>query len=93
MNTGSVNPIKGLDVVSGVRPTRTEMVEKSPVFDPNLQEQLIPDYDQKLKLKLLECATLIAGKKSLMTIIFRQWDDVTKTESALGASYKANRAA
>jgi len=62
------------------------MVEKSPVFDLNLQEQLLLDYNNKLQ----EWDKLIANKKSLMTIIFGPCNDTTRTKIALGASYKAD---
>ena len=86
MNPGSVDPILGLDVPSGASPTCTEMVEKSPIFDSNLQEQVLLDYGQALKLKLQELGKIIADKKALMTIIFKQCNNVTKTKIALGAS-------
>jgi len=41
-------------------------------------------------LNLQEWDKLIAGKKSLMTLIFEQFDDATRTETAPGASYEAN---
>ena len=90
MNIGSVNPIVGLDVPSGVCRTCTEMLKKSPIFDPDLQEQLLSDYDVELKLKLQEWDKLIANKKSLMPIIFEQCDEATRTTIALGASYEDN---
>ena len=43
----------------------------------------------KCKLKLQEWSKLIADKKSLMTIIYGQCDDATRTEIALGDCYKA----
>ena len=46
VNLGSVNPIVGLNIPSGARPTCTEMIEKSPIFYPNFQEQVLSDYDQ-----------------------------------------------
>ena len=74
----------------GFRVIRTEMQEKSHVIDPNLQKQLLSDYKQKLNLKLQEWSKLTANKKSLMTIIFGQCDDATRTEIALGANYKTD---
>ena len=38
VNIGSVNPIVGLDIPSGARPTYTEMVEKSFLFNSNLMK-------------------------------------------------------
>ena len=74
----------------GVRVMRTEMQEKSHIFDPNLQKQLLLDYGQKSKLKLHEWSKLTADKKSLMTIIFRKCKDATRTEIALGANYNTD---
>ena len=91
VNLGSIDPIVGLDVPYSVRPTCTKMVEKSPIFAPNLQKQVLSDYNQELKLKLQEWDKLIANKKSLMTIIFKQYDDATKTKISLCASYEADR--
>jgi len=36
VNIGSIDPIVGLDVPSGARPTRTELLEKSSIFKQNL---------------------------------------------------------
>ena len=68
------------------------MQEKSHVFNPNLQKQLLSEYDIKCKLKLQELSKLIADKKSLMTIIYGQCNNATRTEIALGANYKTIRA-
>ena len=46
----------------------------------------------KCKLKLQEWSKLTADKKSLMTIIYRQCNDATRTEIALGNDYKILRA-
>ena len=48
------------------------------------------DYNQELKLKLQEWDKLIANKKSLMTSIFEQCNEATRTKIALGASYEVN---
>ena len=90
VNIRSAVPIVRLDVPSGAHPTYTEMVEKSPVLDQNLQEQLLLDYNQKWELTLQEWVEVIADKKSLMIIIFSQYNDATRTNITLGASYKAD---
>ena len=71
-----------------VRPVVTAMQEKSHVFDPNLQKQLLSEYEMKCKLKLQEWSKLTADKKSLMTIIYGQCNDATRTKIALGTNYK-----
>ena len=60
------------------------------IFNPNLHKQLLSDYDQKSKLKVQEWSELTANKKSLMTIIFRQCNNATRTKIALGLNYKTN---
>ena len=42
----------------------------------------------KCKLKLQEWYKLLANKRSLMTIIYGQCDDATRTEIALGDCYE-----
>ena len=70
---------------------RSKCVEKTHVFNSNLQKQLLSDYDQKSKIKSQERAKLISDKKSLIAIIFGQCNDAIKTEITLGTTYKANR--
>ena len=45
----------------------------------------------KCKLKLQEWSTLLADKRSLMTIIYGQCDNTTRTEIALSDNYKIIR--
>ena len=59
------------------------MVEKTHVFNSNLQKQLLVVYDKKAKLT--------SDKKSLITIIFGQCDDTTRTNIALCTTYKVDR--
>ena len=49
-------------------------------------------YDLKCQLKLQEWSKLTFDKKSLMTIIYRQCDNATRTEIALGTNYETIRA-
>ena len=56
VNIGSVDLTIRLDVLSGACPTCAEMVEKSPIFDPNLKEQQLSNHNQTSKLKLQERA-------------------------------------
>ena len=76
--------------VNGARPKRTEVQQKSHVFEANFQNQLLSKYNQKSKLKLQEWSKLTANKKTLMTIIFGQCNDATRTEIALGANYNTD---
>ena len=66
------------------------MVEKTCVFNSNLQKQLLSNYDQKSKIKSQEWAKLTANKILLITIIFGQCDEATRTQIALGTTYKTN---
>ena len=49
---------------------------------------IVSKYDLKCKLKLQEWSKLTSNKKSLMTIIYGQCDDATRTEIALGTNYE-----
>ena len=69
-------------------PLITEMQQKSHVFNPNLQKRLLSEYDQKSKLKLKEWSKLNSDKKSLVTIIYGQCDNATRTKIALGTNYE-----
>ena len=60
------------------------------IFDTNLQKQLLLDYNQKSKTKAQEWSKFTANKKSLITIIYRQYDEATKTRIALKTAYKAD---
>ena len=66
--------------------------KRTNVFNPNLQKQLLSELDMKCKVKLQEWSKLIADKKSLMTIIYRQCNDATRTKIALGNYYEVIRA-
>ena len=59
-------------------------------FDPNLQKQLLSDFGQKSKIKSQEYSKFIADKKALMTIIYRQCNEATKTKLALGRIYNVD---
>ena len=63
--------------------------QKTLVFDANLQKYILLDFNQKSKIKSQEYSKSIADKKALMTIIYGQCNEVTKTKIALGASYTA----
>ena len=51
------------------------------------------EYKQDSKNKSQEYIKSLATKKALITIIFGQWDEATKTKIALGATYPADRQA
>ena len=69
------------------------MMEQTHVFDANLQKERLLEYKRDSKNKSQEYAKFLANKKALITIIFRQCDEATKTKIALGATYAADRQA
>ena len=74
-----------------MRPIRFEMIKQTHVFDANLQKELLSEYKQNSKKKSQEYAKFLADKKALITILFGQCDEATKTEITLGATYAADR--
>ena len=67
---GFVDPIIGLDVLSGDSPIEPEMVENTPIFNSNPQDQQRLDCDHESNVKSQEWNELIVNKKSVMEIIF-----------------------
>ena len=67
------------------------MIQKIHVFNANLQKHLLAKHKQKSKIKSQEWSKLVADKKLLITIVFGQCDDATRTEIALSANYKTDR--
>ena len=65
--------------------------KKIHVFDANLQKRLLLQYKRNSKIKSEEFAKFVANKKALITIIFGQCDEATKTKIALRATYAVNR--
>ena len=68
-------------------------MERTHVFDANLQKELLLEYERDSKNKSQEYAKFLANKKALITILFGQCDEATKTKIALGATYAADRQA
>ena len=71
---GFVDPIIGLDVPSDNSPIDPNMVENTPIFSLNPQDQQHLDYNHELTVKSQEWDELIANKKSVMKIILDQCD-------------------
>ena len=88
VKAGLVDPIIGLDVPSGNSPIESEMVENTPIFKPNLQEQTRLNYNQEPKIKFQKCDKLITDKKFVMKIILDRCDEETRVEIALNSSYE-----
>ena len=82
-----------LVAANGLRPARLEMMERKHVFDTNLQKELLSEHKRDSKNNSQEYAKFLVYKKALITILFGQYDESTKTEIALGATYAADRQA
>ena len=64
--------------------------QRKHIFNANLQKQLLLDFNQKSKIKLHKYYKSIADKKDLMTIIYRQCNEATKTKISLGRTYNTD---
>ena len=88
-----VDPNDNPDDVTGERPVCYQMMEQTHVFDTNLWKELLLKYERNFKNKSQENAKFLADKKALITILFRQCDEATKTKIALEATCAADRQA
>ena len=59
------------------------MMEQTRIFDANLQKELLSEYECDSKNKSQEYAKFLADKKALITILFGQCDEATKTKMLL----------
>ena len=89
MEIQTVTPTTTIDPSTRVHPFVPVVVEQTYISDTNLQKQLLLEYKRKSKIKSEEYAKFVADKKALITIIFGQCDEATKTEIAVGATYTA----
>ena len=80
----TVDPAAQPDANTGLCPLVTKVHEKTHVFNPNLQKQLLSEHDMKCKLKLQEWSKPLANKRSLMTIIYGQCNNATRTKIDFG---------
>ena len=92
MQINTVNPLD-VPAANGSRPAHFKIIERTHVFDANLQKELLLEYKRDSKNKSQEYAKFLADKKALITILFGQCDEVTKTEITLRATYAADRQA
>ena len=76
--------------VKGLHQTMSILTKKTIITNSNLQKQLLSKYDQQFKLKSQEWAKLKADEMAVITIIYRQCDDVSQTEIALDPDYETN---
>ena len=68
------------------------MMERTHVFDAKLQKERLSKYKDS-KNKSQKYTKVLTDKKALITIIFGQCDEATKTKIALGATYAIDRQA
>ena len=87
----TLDPNATPDPTTKKRPTVVKVQERTNVHNPDLQKKLLSEHDLKSKIQLQEWYKLTADKKALMTIIYGQCDDATRTEISIGALYKAIR--
>ena len=66
-------------------------MEQTLVTDANLQKKLLTEYKRNSKNKFKEYTKFLADKKSLITILYGQYDETTQTKIALGDTYTADR--
>ena len=78
---------------NGSHPACFIILEQTNVFDANFQKELLLEYKRKFKNKSQEYAKFLVDKRALNRILFGQWDEETKTEIALEATYAADRQA
>ena len=77
----------------GLCPVRYQMMVHMHITDTNLQKELLSEYKRNSKNKSQEYAKFLADKKSLITILFGQYDEATQTKISLGDTYTADRGA
>ena len=85
----TVNPLD-VPLADDSRPARFVIMKQTHVFDANLQKELLSEYERDSKNKSQEYTKFLADKTALITILFWQCDEATKTEIALGATYTAD---
>ena len=78
-----VDPTVAIDATTGVRPPITTLLQKNYVFDANLQKRLLLQYKRNSKIKSQYYTNFLANKKILITTIFGQCDEATKTKLLL----------
>ena len=85
----SVNPDNDLVAGTNMCPVTYRVMEQTIVTNANLQKQLLSDYERNSKNESQEynkflVYKFLVDKKSLMIILYRQYDEATQTEIALG---------
>ena len=85
---GIVDPFIGLDLPSGNGPIDPEMVENTPIFNSNPQDQQCFNYNHELIVEFQEWEEYIANKNAMMKIILDLCNKETKTEIAINLAYE-----
>ena len=63
------------------------MMEQTHIFDANFQKELLLKYKRNSKNKSQKYVKFLVDKKSLITILFGQCDEATRTKISFGATY------
>ena len=87
VQVSTINPTDASDAVTGERPACFEMIKRTHVFDQNSRRS---NYRNKNGISRTSLVKFLIDRKDLITIIFGQYDETTKTKVALGATYTAN---
>ena len=82
-----------LNTTTGLHPCTATMARQTNVFNPNLQKELLSEFDWNSKIRSQEYSKFLANRKALITIIFGQCDKATKTKISLGKNYTADHQA
>ena len=86
-----VIPTNQADRVTGKRPVRYQMMEQTHAFEENLKKELLSEYERNSKNKSQEYTKFLANNKALITIIFGQCNEATKTKVGLRVTYTVDR--
>ena len=66
----TIDPNNNPNAVTGERPVCFQMMERTHVFDTNLQKEWLSEYERDSKNKSQENAKFLTDKKALITILF-----------------------
>ena len=72
--------------LDGLRPVSYTTMRQTHVTNANLQKKLLLEYERNSKKKSQEYTNFFADKKSLIAILFEQFDEATHTKITLGAN-------
>ena len=82
----NVKPTNALGIFTGEHSPTIIMARKTHIFNANLQKWLLSEFERNSEIKYPEYAKFLADKNALITIIFRQYNEATKTKISLGTN-------